>query len=47
MLTKSELKELRDELISARKPLIFFDDDADGASAYILFYKFLKQYTGA
>jgi single-stranded DNA-specific DHH superfamily exonuclease len=45
MLTKSELKELRSELLSAKKPLIFFDDDADGASAYILFYKFLKKYT--
>jgi single-stranded DNA-specific DHH superfamily exonuclease len=45
MLTKSELKGLRDELLSAKKPLIFFDDDADGASAYILFYKFLRQYT--
>jgi single-stranded DNA-specific DHH superfamily exonuclease len=45
MLTKSELKELRDELMSSRNPLIFFDDDTDGASSYILFYKFLKGYT--
>jgi single-stranded DNA-specific DHH superfamily exonuclease len=44
MLTKSELKELREELLSAKRPLIFFDDDTDGASAYILYYKFLKQY---
>ncbi|MGV8140960.1 MAG: DHHA1 domain-containing protein [Candidatus Woesearchaeota archaeon] len=45
MLTKSELKELRDELLSSKKPLIFFDDDTDGTSSYILFYRFLKQYT--
>jgi len=45
MLNKKELKELRDELLSAKKPLIFFDDDTDGASSYVLFYKFLKNYT--
>jgi single-stranded DNA-specific DHH superfamily exonuclease len=45
MLTKAELKQLRDELLSSKKPLIFFDDDTDGASSFILFYKFLKDYT--
>jgi hypothetical protein len=45
MLTKSELKDLRNEFLSSKKPLIFFDDDTDGASSYILFYKFLKNYT--
>jgi single-stranded DNA-specific DHH superfamily exonuclease len=44
MLTKSEFKELRDELLSAKRPLIFFDDDTDGSSSYVLIYKFLKQY---
>ena len=45
MLTKTELKELRDELLSSKKPLIFFDDDADGTCSFILYYKFLKDYT--
>lgn len=45
MLTKGEFAELREELISSKKPLMFFDDDTDGASSYILFYKFLKDYT--
>ena len=44
MLTKSELKELRDELLSAKKPLIFFDDDADGTCSFLLYYRFLKDY---
>ncbi|MGV8086035.1 MAG: DHH family phosphoesterase [Candidatus Woesearchaeota archaeon] len=44
MLTKSELKELRDELLSSKKPLIFFDDDADGTCSFLLYYRFLKDY---
>jgi len=44
MLTKSELKELRNELLSSKKPLIFFDDDPDGASSFVLFYRFLRDY---
>lgn len=45
MLTQAELKELRNELLSSKKPLIFFDDDTDGTSSFLLFYKFLKDYT--
>jgi nanoRNase/pAp phosphatase (c-di-AMP/oligoRNAs hydrolase) len=44
MLTKPELRELRDELLSSKKPLIFFDDDADGCSSFLLYYRFLKDY---
>jgi nanoRNase/pAp phosphatase (c-di-AMP/oligoRNAs hydrolase) len=45
MLTKSELKELRDELTTSKKPIIFFDDDTDGCSSFLIYYKFLKGYT--
>ena len=45
MITKSELKELRDELLSAKKPMIFFDDDNDGLCSFLLYYRFLKDYT--
>ena len=47
MLTKKELKELRDELLSSKKPLILFDDDADGTCSFLLYYRFLKDYTDA
>jgi nanoRNase/pAp phosphatase (c-di-AMP/oligoRNAs hydrolase) len=45
MLTKAELNSFRDELLSSKKPLIFFDDDADGTSSFLMMYKFLKDYT--
>ena len=44
MLTKKELKELRDELLSSKKPLIYFDDDTDGLCSFLLYYRFLKDY---
>ena len=44
MLLDSELKELREELLTAKKPLIFFDDDTDGLSSFLLYYKFVKGY---
>jgi len=45
MLTQGELKELRNELLSSKKTLIFFDDDADGTCSFLLFYRFLKDYS--
>jgi hypothetical protein len=42
MLTDAEIKELRTELETSKKPLILFDDDTDGLSSFLLFYKFLK-----
>jgi oligoribonuclease NrnB/cAMP/cGMP phosphodiesterase (DHH superfamily) len=45
MITKSELKELRDELLSSKKPILFFDDDNDGLCSFLLYYRFLKDHT--
>lgn len=45
MLTTKEILELRDALKTAKKPIIFFDDDTDGLSSFLLFYHYLKKYT--
>ena len=44
MLLESEILEIREELMSSKRPLIFFDDDTDGLGAFLIFYKFLKGY---
>ncbi|HYD02730.1 MAG TPA: DHH family phosphoesterase [Alphaproteobacteria bacterium] len=44
MLTKKELIELREELVSSKKLLVFFDGDADGCSSFLLYYRFAKNY---
>jgi single-stranded DNA-specific DHH superfamily exonuclease len=44
MLTKKELKEIRDMLISTKKLMVFFDSDADGCCSFLLLYRFAKDY---
>ena len=44
MLTENEILELRQALKESKKPLIFFDDDTDGLSSYLLFYHYLSGY---
>ncbi|MGV8151117.1 MAG: DHHA1 domain-containing protein [Candidatus Woesearchaeota archaeon] len=44
MLTEKEIKEFRDALKSSKRPIIFFDDDTDGLSSYLLFYHYLKDF---
>lgn len=45
-LTDEQYKEIRTELESTHKPLIFFDDDADGVAAFLLVYRFCKEGKG-
>jgi single-stranded DNA-specific DHH superfamily exonuclease len=44
MITASELKKLREELETTKRPIIFFDDDTDGLSSFVLFYRYVKQF---
>ena len=41
MLTQKQIKELREELDSCKKPLIFFHNDPDGFCSFLLFYKYI------
>jgi len=38
-LTKKELEEIRDFLKHSERPIYFFDDDPDGLSSFLLFYR--------
>ena len=44
MLTEKEMKEFRDALKSSKRPIIFFDDDTDGLSSFLIFYHYLKDF---
>lgn len=44
MLTEKEILELRDALRTSKRPIIFFDDDTDGLSSFLLFYHYAKNY---
>ena len=43
MLTKSELKEIKQELDSSENPLFIFHDDGDGLCSFLLCYRYLKR----
>ncbi len=45
-LTKKQYKEIRAELENCFRPLIFFDDDADGIAAFLLLYRFCREGKG-
>jgi single-stranded DNA-specific DHH superfamily exonuclease len=44
MLTDKEINDLRDALKTSKRPIIFFDDDTDGLSSFLLFYYYAKNY---
>jgi single-stranded DNA-specific DHH superfamily exonuclease len=46
MLTEKEIKQLREELATAKNPLIFYDDDPDGVCSFILMYKIHREGKG-
>lgn len=46
MLTRREIKEIRNLLENANNPLYLFDDDGDGLCAYLMLKKFYKKGTG-
>jgi len=46
MLTEKEFKQIKDELDSCSRPLIFFHDDPDGLCSFLLFYRYLREGKG-
>lgn len=46
MLTEKQISELKDELDSCKRPLIFFHDDPDGFASFLLFYKYIGEGIG-
>lgn len=46
MLRESDYKKIREELDNCKRPLFFFDDDADGLCSFLLFYRYLKEGKG-
>jgi single-stranded DNA-specific DHH superfamily exonuclease len=42
MLVKKEFKELKDALTFSKRLLVFFDDDGDGLSSFLLYAKFAR-----
>lgn len=44
MLTDKEIEEFRDAIRTSKKPLIFFDDDTDGLSSFLLVYHYARHY---
>lgn len=45
-LTKEQISKIREELETCKRPLIFFHDDADGLSSFLLLYRFVKEGKG-
>jgi len=46
MLTKKQVKEIKEHLENAQNPLFFFDNDPDGLCSFILLQKFTKKGKG-
>lgn len=45
-LLQEQIKEIREILQQSQKPLFFFDDDSDGLSSFLLFYRCFQKGTG-
>jgi single-stranded DNA-specific DHH superfamily exonuclease len=45
-LTNDEIVYIRNELVNSARPLIFFDDDPDGLSSFLLFYRLKNEGKG-
>jgi hypothetical protein len=45
-ITTKQIQQLRQELDSTHKPLFFFDDDPDGLSSFLLFYRYVREGRG-
>ena len=46
MLTEKEIKQLREELATAKNPLFFYDDDPDGLCSFLLLYRIHREGRG-
>lgn len=42
-LTPSQVKQIRDELVTCKNPLFFFHDDPDGLCSFLLLYKYIRE----
>ncbi len=45
-LTEKEIQEIREKIEHAARPLIFFDDDCDGLTSFLLIYNIKKEGKG-
>ncbi len=46
MLTKDQLKEIRDHLEQAKNPIFYYDNDTDGLCSYVILRKFIGRGKG-
>lgn len=46
MLTEKEVAQVREELLSCKRPLFFYHDDPDGLASFLLCYRFLGEGRG-
>ena len=46
MLTKNEVKTLKNALDTCKRPIYFFDDDPDGLASFLLLYRYVKEGQG-
>jgi single-stranded DNA-specific DHH superfamily exonuclease len=46
MLPQKQIREIRDALRHCKRPLFFFDDDADGLSSFLLLYRYIREGSG-
>ncbi|MCX6710450.1 MAG: DHHA1 domain-containing protein [Candidatus Woesearchaeota archaeon] len=45
-ISKAEIEEIREYLLKSERPVYFFDDDPDGLSSFLLFYRFVGRGKG-
>jgi single-stranded DNA-specific DHH superfamily exonuclease len=45
-LTEKQVNQIREELLTCKKPLFFFHDDADGLCSFLLLYRFIREGRG-
>ena len=46
MLTEKEIEQIRDELLTAKRPIFFFHDDPDGLASFLLLYRVVNEGKG-
>jgi len=46
MLTKTQIKEIKDHLEKAQNPIFFFDNDADGFCSFLILQRFIRRGKG-
>lgn len=46
MLTKKEIRKIKEALESSKRPIFFFDDDPDGLASFLLLYRYIKEGRG-